>query len=319
MVNSLQEDVIRIRVDTARAVREFLTVLEQQAAEGETRAPAKPRATAIYRELAPYRLVEYAYVDASVGEVGGAYIGLPDGTIYSVTDEIPEGAVAAMVKSPVEDLPPVYVYVLLEDPAPAAAIGTFLEALSHHTGLPFVGVFRDQGVMTARFYAGDEPVTFVPDAMVARALAETELHLTKQQVLDAFVRRTESVDGRAFARVSYGFARHVLAFSTIADRDDFVAWSRTLGEAMDEAHKSWEDLGFAEMFRAAEPQPAPDMGQVETILAAPAHYQGGRPWRAFDGGTLADSRAAYEYWSYVQQTIDTNEAGARRIDGWVVR
>lgn len=320
MVTSLQDDVIRIRVDTARAVREFLTILEQQSAEGETRAPAKPRATAIYRELAPYRLVEYAYVDQGVGEVGGAYIGLPDGTIYSVTDEIPEDAVGAIVKaSAVEDLPPIYVYVLLDDPAPAGAIDTFLEALSHHAGLPFVGVFRDQGAMDARFYPGDEPATFAPDAMISRALTETGRHLNKEQVLDAFVRRSETADGRAFARISYGFARHVLEFSSIADRDDFVAWSRHLWEAMEATRKSWENLGFSEVFRPAEPQPAPEMGQIETILIAPNHYQGGKPWRAFDGQALADARAAVEYWAYVQGAIDSNESGARRVDGWVVR
>lgn len=322
MSNTFHDDVIRIRVDTVRAVRDFLDLLTQQAAEGETRQPGKPRATAIYRELAPYRLVEYNYVDSGVGEVQGAYVGLPNGTIYSATDEIPEDAVDAMIGGEVDHLPPVYVYVVLDDPRPAGAIDPFLTALSHHVGLPFVGVFRGQGAMTARFYPGDDPVAAAQvdgDALVARALGETGKHLSKEQVLDRFAARSRSLDGRAFARIAYAFTRHVVSFSSVADRDDFVAWSRTLAGALNAAGGNWEDLGFTEIFRPAEPQPEPDFGQVVTAMIAPRQYQDGRPLQAFADGALVDAKQARDYWEYVTDTIDANEAGAARLDGWVVR
>ena len=55
------DDVIRIRVDTTWAVLDFIRQLAEQAAAGETRAPANPAQTAIFRDIAPYRLVEHNY------------------------------------------------------------------------------------------------------------------------------------------------------------------------------------------------------------------------------------------------------------------
>jgi len=70
MTAEASDDVIRIRVDTDAAVREFMNILAAQAAEGETRAPANPANRAVFRELAPYRLLEYEYVDAGIGGRG---------------------------------------------------------------------------------------------------------------------------------------------------------------------------------------------------------------------------------------------------------
>lgn len=284
-----EDDVIRVRVDSGRAVRDFLSLLEQQAAEGETRAPAKPRATAIYRELAPYRLVEYAYVDEGVGEVEGAYIGLPDGSIFSVGDEIPEEAVDAMVVGEVETLAPVYVYVILARPVSSPLIDDFLAKLADHVDLPLVGIFqgKDSGTLIARAHPDDNP-------KAAAALAETERHLTKAQVLDRFVACSEASDGRAFARISYAFTKHVVEFSSARERDEFVAWSRRLCERSDE------------VLRPAEPTLLPADGVVVTHLE-------GLP------ALPADTGEAIAYWRRIKDMVDATEAGASMVDGWMVR
>lgn len=323
-----RDDVIRIRIDTAQVVREFLDLLAAQAAEGETRAPAKPRATAVYRELAPYRLVEYNYVDDGVGEVEGAFIGLPDGTIYPAGDELPEEAVDRLTAGSVPGLPPVYVYVVLERPAEAEAIDRFLAALSSHVGVPLVGVFRDGDAMTARAYAEDGVSPVSPealDAQVARARIETGFHVTKTDLMRRFQAGSNAADGRAFACLAYGFAKHVAEFTDPRERDDFVLWTRLLSNWMHTHRVDGPELGLSEIFRPAEPVVAPRAGIVTTPVAAPGQYQGGRAWRAYGGDDAASARGlvdkglAADYWGYVQSAIDANEADAERVDGWVVR
>lgn len=309
-----RDDVIRIRVDTGRAVQDFLTLLDDQAAEGETRAPAKPRATAVYRELAPYRLVEYAYVDGSVGEVEGAYVGLPDGSIYSVGDEIPEAAVDDMVEGEISSLPPVYIYIVLADPVHPALIDGFLTKLADHVDLPLVGVFRnDDGAMAAWPYPGGHPG--ISPAMLMGALKETSRHLSKDQVINRFVARSECPDGRAFARISYAFAKHVVEFRSAAERDDFIAWSRLLCETISD----WSAIGFNEVFRPAVPARLPEAEVVVTPLAAPGTFAGGQAWRAFADGVLVDPGEAAAYWRHVKDVIDASEIGASVVDGWMVR
>ena len=138
MPDTAWDDVIRIRIDTAGAVDNFLAVLKEQAADGETSAPANPGNRAVFRELAPYRLVEYDYVDGSVGGVEGAFIGFPDGAIYSVAELIPEEVVNSLLAT--VPPPPLYVYVVLAAPASCDAIDHYLEALASHIGLPQVAV-----------------------------------------------------------------------------------------------------------------------------------------------------------------------------------
>lgn len=322
MTGASSDDVIRIRVDTARVVQDFLDLLAAQAAEGETRAPAKPRATAVYRELAPFRLVEYTYVDDGVGEVEGAYIGLPDGTIYSAGDELPEEAVDRLVDGSVSGLSPVYVYVVLREPAEAAAIDHFLAKLSAHVDMPVVGVFRDGGRMVARAHGGDGVRL---KAQAERAAIERAFHLSKDELLGRFRARAEAADGRGFACVPYGFAKHVVEFTSPRERDDFVLWTRLLADWMYTHGVDWHDLGLSEIFRPAEPVVAPRADIVTTPVAAPGQYQGGRAWRAYGGADaagakgLVDKDLAADYWHYVQGEIGANEAGSENVDGWVVR
>ncbi|MGE5547424.1 MAG: hypothetical protein ACM33T_11035 [Solirubrobacterales bacterium] len=308
------DDVICIRVDTARAVREFLDLLAAQAAEGETRAPAKPRATAVYRELAPYRLVEYNYVDDGIGEVIGAYVGLADGAVYSASDEIPEDLVDALVAGEVDAIEPVYVYVILADRAPPAAIEAFLAELSQHIGLPLVGVFHGEGrQITARGFDGVGPHPL--DGRAALAAEEASRHLTKAQVLERFHRRAKAPDGRAFAHVQYGFAKHVLEFRSDAERDDFVEWSRKLCEVAYASAQTWEALGFQDVFRPAEPMVTPEPRIVVTRIDPPSKQDA---WKAFAEGEPS-MEIARRYWATVKEAIDWNESGAGRLDGWVVR
>ncbi len=335
-VDVSSDDVIRIRIDTASTVQDFLDLLAAQAAEGETRQPANPANRAVFRELAPFRLVEYAYVDAAIGTVDGVYLGFPDGTIYAVADQVPEAVVDALVAGDVADLAPVYLYIVLAEARSVAVIDGFLGALALHLGKPLVGVSRDdQGAMSARLFEIADPALNGQrarlEAQVVKSVLEANRHLSRQRVLERYAARSESPDGRAWAQISYNYTRHVIEFSSAADRNDFIEWSRTLCEWIYARWCSWEELGFSEILRPAEVAPAPKGEIVAVKLSPPAKAQGGRPWQAFGGTSAAtakrfeDSAAASdpqalvrslamarEYWTYCTQTIDSAEFIARK-------
>lgn len=336
-VDKSSDDVIRIRVDTALAVQDFLDLLAAQAAEGETRAPANPGNRAVFRELAPYRLVEYAYVDDGIGEVEGVYLGFPDGSIYAVADEVPETVVDAAIQGEVAELPPIYLYIVLAEARGADAIDHFLKELAVHLGKPLVAVFRDEGgAMTAHGYDSDGPVAASPqrariEAGMLKSVLEAHRHLSRQRVLERYVARSESPDGRAWAQITYNFTQHVIEFPSAADRNDFIDWSRTLCEWMYARWSSWDELGFREVLRPAEVAPAPTGEIVAVKLLPPAKAQGGQPWRAFGGTSAASAKGfdesavasdpqalahslvmARDYWTYCTQTIDSAELVARK-------
>ncbi|MBX9635045.1 MAG: hypothetical protein K2X44_08700 [Magnetospirillum sp.] len=327
------DDVIRIRVDTGLAVQDFLDLLAEQAAAGETCAPANPSNRAVFRELAPYRLVEYAYVDEAIGTVEGVYAGFPDGAIYSVADEIPEQQVDALVRDDPAEMAPIYVYVVLDQPQLPSRIDHFLAALSAHVSKPLVGVFRDAaGAMNAHGYdGGNGAIRARLDKAVVQSVLEANMHLSKQRVLERYAARSESPDGRAWAQITYNFTKHVVEFASPAERNDFMDWSRTLCEWIYARWCSWADLGFAEILRPAEVAPAPKGEIIAVRLQAPAKVQDGRPWQAFGGTNAAtalpfDQSAAAasedglrhsldlarEYWSYCKNTIDSAEFMAKK-------
>ena len=326
------DDVIRVRIDTGAAVQEFLDLLAAQAAEGETRQPANPANRAVFRELAPYRLVEYEYVDGGIGAVDGAYLGFPDGSIYAVADEIPELVVDALVAEDPARMPPVYLYVLLGAPQPAERLDRFMKALSTHLGKALVAIFRDaEGSLSAHGYDDGAPGADL-DQMVLKSVLEANMHLSKQRVQERYAARSESADGRAWAQITYNYAKHVVEFPSTAERDDFIQWSLTLCDWIYARWCSWEDLGFfAEILRPAEVAPAPKGEIVAVRLVAPSKQDGGRPWHAFGGTSAAtackfsESKAAADeaelarslviardYWAYCRDTIAAAEADAKR-------
>ena len=306
MPQEFMDDVIRIRIDTTRAVDAFLALLAEQAAEGETRAPANPAATALWRELAPFRLVEYAYVDGGVGAIVGAYIGFPDGGLYSVEDDIPEDAVTDLVKGNEHrsaELPPIYVYVVLEQPANREAIDGFLTELSSHVGHALVGVVPgSDGRLKARFY----------DAEGSRGVArEADRHLSKAGVLDRFASRSQRGDGRAYAGLTYAYAKQMLEFGSAAERDDFVAWSRALCDWIFGHGDDAVELGFPEAHRPAELAPVPDDDRPVIRLAAPFSFENGSAWTGINSDAPpADVAGARDYWAYVRRTLDEARSGA---------
>lgn len=321
-VDRPSDDVIRIRVDTAQAVREFMDVLAVQAAEGETRAPANPANRAVFRELAPYRLVEYDYVGDGIGGIEGVFLGFPDGSIYSVADDLPEERIDALVAGNPATLPPVYVHVVLAGPQPAARIEQYLRALACHVGKPVVAVHRDAaGRMGAHAYdcPGCGCVGDIRDAVV-KSVLEADMHLSKARVLERFAARSRDADGRAYAQLTFAFAPHLLEFASAAERDDFVAWSRMLCDWVYARWCSWEDLGFSEVLRPATVAPA---GRGAVRLAPP-----GDAWQAFGGKDRASARdfsdaaasssedalerslvIARRYWAYVTDTVSRAERG----------
>ncbi|SEH37072.1 hypothetical protein [Magnetospirillum fulvum] len=260
------DDVIRIRIDTTEAVAAFLRLLAEQAADGETREPANPAATAIWREIAPFRLVEYAYIDPSVGLIDGAFIGFPNGALYAVEEDIPDHAVTDLVGEGTPRaaaLPALYVYVVLRQSTPTRAILSFLTQLSAHIGHSLLGVLPDEnGRMVAR----------IVDAEGTQAVAaEAERHLGRQEILERFAARFRRADGRAYAALTLSFARHVLEFADEAERDAFVMWSRHLCDWIFARGGNADALGFAEAFRPAEIAPTPDenIGALRIGIAMP--------------------------------------------------
>jgi hypothetical protein len=180
-------DVIAIRIDAARAVAEFTDQLRQQAEEGEAMAPANPGNRALFRALAPFRLVEYDYIAPEIGPIIGAFVGFPDGGMYRCDEIIPEEAINADLAV----LAPLCIYIVLDQPAPEDAIAHYLAALSAHLGQKL----------------------------------EAAATLDKAQVLDRHNRRNHLPDGRAYAQITHNFRHHTLEFPSIAERDTFVAWS----------------------------------------------------------------------------------------------
>ncbi len=290
MSETPSDDVIAIRVDTARAVADFLDLLRRQADSGETEAPAKPANRAVFRELAPYRLVEYDYVETCVGPVEGAYVGFPGGGVYNCAELIPEEAVDALVADGTAP-PPLYVYVLLGGPVAEAAIARYLDALASHLGMPLVGVFhRGDGSTAAAIHVGDS--TPDPDHMaalrgaVAAVAAETDRHLTKTQVVARHAACSQAPDGRAYACLGHRFSRRILEFPSTADRDGFVAWT----ERFCVQGSAGEGAG-AGVLRPAEPcaVPPPDFRVIRV-----------RP----PAGSDDEPAAARAYWAEVTATID---------------
>ena len=334
-VLKLMDDVIRIRIDTVEAVAKFKELLATQAAEGETQAPANPANRAIYREMAPFRLVEYSYVDERVGDIEGVYVGFADGQLYAVSEDIPESVVDALVADGSGDMAPVYIYILLAQEQPCAVIEHFLDALALHLGQPLVGVFRDNlGRMAGHAFTLDSAPELRENLarQVTRSVLEANRHMDKARVLRRLNQRNLAVDGRAFARITYRFTQHVAEFADAAERDDFIAWSRTLCDWIYARWCSWEDMGLNEILRPAEVAGDPGSVQLAVHLVPPSRYQDGAPWRAF-GGTDAASALhftqseaaasdqalrqsfdrAQSYWRYVTDTIAAAEAMTRAM------
>ena len=330
------DDVIRVRIDATRAVAEFMTLLAEQAAEGETQAPANPANRAIYRELAPFRLVEYTYVDDALGDIDGAYLGFADGALYAVSEDIPETVIDALVAQDHADLPPVYLYLLLAEPRSARDIDHFLAALSAHLNRPLVGVFRDDaGRMAARAYGTAAVAPAVAEALsreASRSVLEANRHFDKARTLRRLAERNLAADGRAFAQITYRYAQHVAEFVNAAARDDFIAWSRTMCEWIYARWCSWEDLGLTEILRPAEIAAEPQGETTAIRLVPPSEYEGGAPWRAFGGKDAASAQhftqseaavsdaamrvsldLAQGYWRYVTDTIAASETLARAL------
>jgi len=252
------DDVIRLRLDTGRAVESFLAQLADQAAAGESQAPSDPAATAVWRQLAPFRLVEYAYVDPRLGPaITGAYVGFPDGRLYDVEADIPDHVVTALVR--LLPLPPLYVYLPLARPAPLEAIESFLDALSAHLGQPLIAALRPgSGPVVARLF----------DAEATRAAtAESGRHFGHAALFAQITAQTCRPDGRAYASLTHDFTRRVIEFPSVEARDAFIAWTQAV---CDRAFACGGEAGFPEAMRPAEIARIPEPEAQVARLAPPS-------------------------------------------------
>jgi len=265
-----EDDVIRIRIDTQHAVEAFGHLLAEQARAGEVNAPANPAATAVWRELAPFRLVEYAYLGDGVGPIDEACFVFPDGALYAVDDEIPERAVADLV-SGAAPLPPIALYLLLARPAGRAAIESFLHRLSSHLGN---GPVVEAG-----------PADGVP--------------LDRVGLLDGLAARSLDADGRAYAALDLGFRPEIVGFADAAARDNFVAWSRAMADWLAGQEGDPVELGLAEAVKPARPAPVPEAGcrvvwldPPPGVPVPPLSAEVFRPYWSAVRGTIRLSRGA---------------------------
>lgn len=290
MAQQPTDDVVRIRIDTTEAVDSFLRLLRQQASEGESRAPANPAATAIWRELAPFRLVEYAYVDASIDPIDGAYIGFPNGALYAVEEDIPDQLVNDLLpegEAHPSALPPLYVYVPLRQATDTHSIEVFLSVLSAHIGHSVAGILPDRdGRMVGRVF----------DSEGIREIAiETGPYPCRQDVLDRFAARNRRLDGRAYAALTLSFTRHVLEFPDTTARDAFIEWTRVLCDRIFSDGGDADALGFAGAYRPAETAPVPAETDTVVRLCIPIPDMGDSPetmraaWNAVRGAIEAAS------------------------------
>lgn len=304
-------DVMAIRIDTADAVDDFLALLAAQAAEGETRAPAHPANRAIYRELAPFRLVEYDYVEGGVGAIESVLIGFADGALFPVAEEIPEAVVDGMLVPAGGRLAPVYVYIVLARPVQAVAADLYLHALSDHVGRPLVAMIGDD----AHAFISPHGESIDPGRLQSwldAAATEKSRHLSKAALAAIMAGRSRGPKGEAYAAMTSDFARHILEFPSAAARDDFVAWTRRLCDWMFATHSDWCAIGFREVVRPAEPAGVPAAAERLARPEAPSLYDGGRPWGAFEGESdraMPDGlEAVSAYWAHVKAAIDRAEA-----------
>jgi len=302
MPGNASDDVIRIRIDTAAAVADFLTLIDQQAAEGETRAPANPANRAVFRELAPFRLVEYEYVDPVVGAVEGAYLGFPDGAVYAVGEVLPEEAVDAMVAGDPAGLPPVYVYVVLASPVSDEAAAHYLGVLASHVGQPLVAAFGDGA---GAVYSGDplsERERAQLAAAAAKCTAETDRQMGKARLLECYSARSNGAGGKAYAQLTYGYVRYFLEFDTADGRDDFISWTGRLWELSTGFGAAF---GLSDVARPAEPCAAPPAGAHTIRLQSPKDAPDS-PWAAFHGmDTVRAMALAQAYWRSVVDAVTT--------------
>lgn len=289
------DDVIRIRVDTTWAVLSFIRQLAEQAAAGETRAPANPAQTAIFREIAPYRLVEYNYVDDRVGTVEAAYVGFPDGALFAASDDLPGAAVNHLILTTVGNepaLPPVYIYVVLSAPASEDRIRGYLQALANHLGQPLVGLFYRDGEAIAVAEDAAGPADGRVKAAAARAIGERDRHLSKSVLQVDLSAMCERPDGRAYARISHAYAQEVLEFASREDRDIFLRWSRELWGWLQTQQAGNAELGFPEFLRPAEPAQAPEEASPNAVRL--------RPPLPFADNAVGPARG---YWAYVRTAL----------------
>ncbi|MGE5505329.1 MAG: hypothetical protein ACM31L_12965 [Actinomycetota bacterium] len=304
------DDVIRIRIDTTWAMLDFIRLLAAQAAEGETRAPANPAQTAIFRELAPYRLVEYDYVDPGIGTVESVLVGFPNGALFAAGEDIPEAEVGDLIVNHVDDepvLPAIYVYVVLSHPASPEAISDYLDALSNHLGQPVVAAARVDGTLAAFIHGASENGDGFGRlrAAAAHCAAESARHLDKARLTNAFAANCQRADGIAYARLTYAYDSHVLEFAGPDERNDFLSWSRQLCRWLDTQPGSAEDLGFPEATRPAQIARVPEDDIPVARLAPPSSFGGGKAWKAFaEGAPPGAEQGARDYWAYVRETLE---------------
>ncbi len=188
-------------------------------------------------------------------------------------------------------LPPVYIYVVLSEPASENRIRGYLQALAYHLGQPLVGVFRKDGLAVAVAEDAAGPADNRLKAAAGHAVLELDRHLSKAELRDDITAMSERADGRAYARISYAFTQQVLEFDRREDREAFIEWSRGLWTWIQSEQASNAELGFPEFLRPAEPAQTPDEGAGTVRLRPPAPF-------ADDAVGLARG-----YWAYVRAAL----------------
>jgi hypothetical protein len=208
-----------------------------------------------------------------------------------------------------------------ETPPSPATVAAFVAALAEHLEQLLIAIHLDDGgQMTALPYFPENASPTPQESARARAqaghgLLEADRHLSKTRILERLDARATGATGLAHARVVHAFAPYILEFSSPAERDDFVAWTRLACATLYGAAPTAAAENFNTIFRPAEPCIAPGSGVTACHVPLPQAVAGGRPWLPFGdprAPTLPEGRAAQgealrliaEYWRLVVDVIE---------------
>ena len=241
--------------------------------------------------LAPFRLVEYAYVDDKIGStIRAAFFGFPDQSLYDAASEIPEHVVPDLLAMAAGDwtrLPAIYVYLYLERSASFSEVDTYLHALGSHLDIPLSGCFSEVSGGWGIINYGHAPVVSVDLA------AETERFLPAS----VFAQRMADESGQlSYAFVTWQFQKYLVKFNDKIKRDDFIQWTKSIC--------ALGDLDVVDMVKPAVPCLDPGRRKPSEMILSPKEWAGGDAWAIIASGRSAENDdAARRYWAYVSSLL----------------
>ena len=267
-------------------------------------SPLERAETALWQQLAPFRLVEYAYIDNDLLPVERAFFGFPGGLICEADDDVPATWVAGLAAAAVQAPPPQPVFLYLKSGAPVTPLLAceYGRMLSGHVEQPLTGYCPTPGGGWTRW-------RFTPEGGGCEEGAATpgeQARLLSWADLCAANDGPETPGGERgrWARFRFGFDNRLLEFADAGRRDDFLGWSRAATDALFRS----TSLSLPDLVQPANAVDLRRPGRATVPLPAPGDWSEGDAWN-FTGD--ADGKVGAEaYWAHVR-TVLARSCGAR--------